>query len=63
MMETLEDRMLFSYLGSWQVTAPSTPITKYVGPSLNAESNDVNIDTIQLIPERLTVSANSDPNP
>ena len=63
MMETLETRMLFSYLGGWQVTAPSTAITKYVAPSLNAQSNDVSIDTVQLSPETLTVSANSDLNP
>jgi len=63
MMETLENRMLFSYPGFWQVSAPSTSITKYVAPSLNAQSNDVSIDTVQLSPETLTVSANSDLNP
>jgi hypothetical protein len=63
MFEILETRTLFSYPGFWQVTAPSTPITKYVGPSLNAQSNDVSIDAIQLSPETLTISSSSDPNP
>ena len=63
MMETPEERSLFSYPGFWQVTAPSSPITKYTGPSLNAQGTDVSMDTIQLSPERLTVSSNPDPNP
>jgi hypothetical protein len=63
MMETLEDRTLFSYPGFWQVTAPSSPITKITGPSLNAQGNDVSMDTIQLNGQRLTLSSNPDPNP
>jgi len=63
MMETLEDRTLFSYPGFWQVSAPSSPIIKWVGPTLNAQGNDVAIDPIQLSPERLTVSSTTSPNP
>jgi hypothetical protein len=63
MMESLEERSLFSYPGFWQVTAPSSPITKFTGPSLNAQCNDVSMDTIQLSAQRLTLSPNPDPNP
>ena len=63
MMEMLEERSLFSYPGFWQVTAPSSPITKFTGPSLNAEGNDVSMDTIQLTAESLTLGSNPDPNP
>jgi len=60
MMETLEERTLFSYPGFWQVTAPSTSITKLTGPTLNAQGNDVSMDTIQLTAERLTLSPSPD---
>jgi len=61
MMETLEDRMLFSYPGFWQATAPSTSITKIVGPTLNGQGNDVSMEPIELNGERLTLSPSPDP--
>jgi len=63
MMETLETRMLFSCPGLWQVAAPSSPITKITGPSLNAQGNDVSMDTIQLNGQRLTLGPDPNANP
>jgi len=62
MMETLEERTLFSTFSFWQVTS-STSITKYTGPTFNAQGTDVPIESIQLTPDRLTISPNPDPTP
>jgi hypothetical protein len=60
MIETLEERTVFSTFTFWQFT-PQTTITKYTGPALNAQGNDVPIEPIQLNGQRLTLSP--DPNP
>jgi len=60
MMETLEERTLFSTFGFWQLTTQTT-ITKYTGPTLNAQGTDVPMETIGLNGERLSLSP--DPNP
>jgi hypothetical protein len=60
MMETLEERTLFSTFSFWKVT-PSTSITKYTSPTFNAQSTDVPMEPIQLNAERLTISPDPDP--
>ena len=60
MMEILEERTLFSTFTFWQLTTQTT-ITKYTGPTLNAQGNDVPMEPIQLNGQRLTLSP--DPNP
>ena len=62
MMESLEERTLFSTFGFWQMTTSSS-ITKYTGPTFNAQGTDVPMEPIQLNSERLTISSNPDPNP
>ena len=62
MMETLEERTLFSSFNFWQLTS-STAITKYTGPTLNAQGTDVPMEPVQLTAERLTLSLHPDPNP
>jgi hypothetical protein len=61
MIESLENRTLFSSFSYWQPTTQTAMIPKYTGPTLNAQGNDVPIQSIQLTPERLTLSP--DPNP
>ena len=60
MMETLEERTLFSTFSFWQLTTQTT-ISKYTGPTLNGQSNDVPMESMSLTAERLSLSP--DPNP
>jgi len=64
MMEVLESRTLFSYAIFTPHIVTSSPITKYEGPALNAQGNDVPIDPIEINQESVTIvstTSSSDP--